>query len=383
MVRVCLATVADEKFPVKRVLHIIDSLHLGGAQEVVLNLATCGSARFRHEVATMHGRGIYWDRLRQAGVKVHSLSPHKLLPFYLASIPWRLLADRPDILHCHLIPSNIIAKPLGALLGVPVVINHDHTNDTRRAESRLLLALDRFSNRFASHIVAVSASCREFLITRESIPANDVTLVPNAIDLRRFSPSTARRDQTRIELGLPASARVVAGVGRLNPQKNFALFLDIAAQLALRFPGLHFLLAGDGPEEKMLREKAAALGIADRVTFSGYVADTRLVYLAADVLLMPSRYEGLPMTLLEAMAMGLPVVASRLDGIAEVIGDGREGFLVPSDDASLFVERTAALLQDAELSSRIAQNARAKIEASFSVERMTSAVEEIYDRFLP
>jgi glycosyltransferase involved in cell wall biosynthesis len=375
--------VADEKFPVKRVLHIIDSLHLGGAQEVVLNLATCGSSRFRHEVATMHGHGIYWDRLRQAGVKVHSLSPHKLLPFYLASIPWRLLADRPDILHCHLIPSNIIAKPLGALLGVPVVINHDHTNDTRRADSRLLLALDRFSNRFASHIVAVSASCRDFLITRESIPASNVTLVPNAIDLRRFSPSAARRDQARVELGLPASARVVAGVGRLNPQKNFSLFLDIAAQLAPRFPDLHFLLAGDGPEEKMLREKAAALGISDRVIFSGYVADTRLVYLAADVLLMPSRYEGLPMTLLEAMAMGLPVAASQLDGIAEVIGDGREGFLVPSDDASLFVERTAALLQDSELSLRIAQNARAKIEASFSVERMTSAVEEIYDRFLP
>ena len=374
---------ADEKFPVKRVLHIIDSLHLGGAQEVVLNLATCGSARFRHEVATMHGHGIYWDRLRQAGVKVHSLSPHKLLPFYLASIPWRLLADRPDILHCHLIPSNIIAKPLGALLGVPVLINHDHTNDTRRAESRLLLALDRFSNRFASHIVAVSASCRDFLITRESIPTSDVTLVPNAIDLRRFSPASARRDQARVERGLPASARVVAGVGRLNPQKNFALFLDIAAQLAPQFPDLHFLLAGDGPEEKMLREKAAALGISDRVTFSGYVADTRLVYLAADVLLMPSRYEGLPMALLEAMAMGLPVVASQLDGIAEVIGDGREGFLVPSDNASLFVERTAALLQDADLSSRIAQNARAKIEASFSVERMTSAVEEIYDRFLP
>jgi glycosyltransferase involved in cell wall biosynthesis len=331
----------------------------------------------------MHGHGIYWDRLKQAGVKVHSLSPHKFLPFYLASIPWRLLADRPDILHCHLIPSNIIAKPLGALLGVPVVINHDHTNDTRRADSRLLLALDRFSNRFASRIVAVSASCRDFLITRESIPASDVTLVPNAIDLRRFSPAAARRDPARIELGLPASARVVAGVGRLNPQKNFSLFLDIAAQLAPRLPDLHFLLAGDGPEEKMLREKAVALGISDRVTFSGYVADTRLVYLAADVLLMPSRYEGLPMTLLEAMAMGLPVVASQLDGIAEVIGDGREGFLVPSDDASLFVERTAALLQDAEFSSRIAQNARAKIEASFSVERMTSAVEEIYDRFLP
>ena len=374
---------AVEKSLVKRVLHIIDSLHLGGAQEVVLNLATCGSSRFRHEVATMHGRGIYWDRLKKAGIKVHSLSPHKFLPAYLASIPWRILADKPDILHCHLIPSNIIAKPLGALLGVPVIINHDHTNDPHRIDNKILLALDKSTNCFAHHIIAVAAACRDFLTTHESIPPEKISLVPNAIDLRRFSPGEVSRDEARARLGLPAGSRIVAGVGRLNPQKNFALFLDIAAQLAPRFPDLHFLLAGDGPEEQMLREKASALGIASRVTFSGYVADTRLVYLAADVLLMPSRYEGLPMTLLEAMAMGLPVVASKLDGIAEVIGDGAEGFLVPSDDAALFVERTAALLADSELSSRISKNARAKIEASFSVERMTSAVEDIYDRFLP
>jgi glycosyltransferase involved in cell wall biosynthesis len=374
---------AAEKSLVKRVLHIIDSLHLGGAQEVVLNLATCGSSRFRHEVATMHGHGIYWDRLKKAGIKVHSLSPHKFLPAYLASIPWRILADKPDILHCHLIPSNIIAKPLGALLGVPVIINHDHTNDPHRIDNKILLALDKSTNRFAHHIIAVAAACRDFLTTHESIPPEKISLVPNAIDLRRFSPGEASRDEARAGLGLPAASRIVAGVGRLNSQKNFALFLDIAAQLAHRFPDLHFLLAGDGPEEQMLREKASALGIVNRVTFSGYVADTRLVYLAADVLLMPSRYEGLPMTLLEAMAMGLPVVASKLDGIAEVIGDGAEGFLVPSDDAALFVERTAVLLADAELSSRISKNARAKIEASFSVERMTSSVEDIYDRFLP
>jgi len=374
---------ADQKSLVKRVLHIIDSLHLGGAQEVVLNLATCGSSRFRHEVATLHGHGIYWDRLRQAGVKVHSLSPHKLLPIYLVTILWRLLADRPDILHCHLIPSNIIAKPLGAMLGVPLIINHDHTNDPQRIDNKILLALDKSTNRFAHHIIAVAAACRDFLMNHESIAPEKITLVPNAIDLRRFSPGEASRDEARAELGLPTGSRIIAGVGRLNSQKNFSLFLEIAAQLATRFPDLHFLLAGEGPEEKMLREKAATLGIANRVTFSGYVADTRLVYLAADVLLMPSRYEGLPMTLLEAMAMGLPVVASKLDGIAEVIGEGVEGFLVAPNDAALFVDRTAALLDDSELAAFIAKNARAKIEARFSVERMTSAVEEIYDRFLP
>ncbi len=132
----------------------------------------------------------------------------------------------------------------------------------------------------------------------------------------------------------------------------------------------------------MLREKARQLGLADRVHFAGYVADSREVYVASDVLLMPSRFEGLPMTLLEAMAMGLPVVASKLDGIAEVIADGHEGLLVESGDAGGFAESISRLLENPALGSELAGNARTKIEARFSVERMTSAVEAIYERFL-
>jgi glycosyltransferase involved in cell wall biosynthesis len=373
----------SQSMPVKRVLHVIDSLHLGGAQEVVLNLATCGSPRFRHEVATMHGHGIYWDRLRNAGVKVHSLSPQKYFPAYLATLPSLLLATRPDILHCHLIPSNILAKPLGALMGVPLILNHDHTNDPHRIDNKLLLALDKSTNRFARHIIAVAASCREFLIQHESIPAEKITLVPNAIDLRRFTPGTISRTESRLKLALPPDVLVIAGVGRLNPQKNFSLFLDIAAALSPRFPTLRFLLAGEGPEEEMLREKAARLGLADRIVFAGYVADTREVYAAADILLMPSRFEGLPMTLLEAMAMNLPVVASKLDGIAEVITDGEDGLLAAPGDAPAFTEHLTRLLENPALASQLGSTARAKIEIRFSVERMTTAVESIYDRFLP
>jgi glycosyltransferase involved in cell wall biosynthesis len=373
----------SESNPVKRVLHVIDSLHLGGAQEVILNLATCGSPRFRHEVAAMHGHGIYWHRLREAGIKVHSLSPHKFLPAYLATLPALLLAKRPDIFHCHLIPSNIIAKPLGALMGVPLILNHDHTNDPQRIDNKLLLALDKATNQFAHHLIAVAGACRDFLIQHESIPPEKITLVPNAIDLRRFSPGQITRRDARSKLGLSPDASVIAGVGRLNSQKNFSLFLDVAAALSPRFPNLRFLLAGEGPEEAMLREKALQLGLTERIVFAGYIADTRQVYAAADILLMPSRFEGLPMTLLEAMAMNLPVVASKLDGIAEVIEDGREGYLVDSADVTAFAERCAALLDHPAKSSELATNARAKIEARFSVERMTSAVESIYDQFLP
>lgn len=367
----------------KKVLHVIDSLHLGGAQEVVLNLATCGNAsRYAHEVATMHGHGVYWHRLASLGIPLHSLSPHKFLPWYAMTLPALLLRGRFDILHCHLVASNIFAKPIGRLCGVPLIFNHDHTNDDYRANDRLRLALDRFSNRFATHILPVSDSCRRFLIEREGVPAHKITLIQNAIDLRKFSAGHGTRAEARSELGLPAGVPVVAGVGRLNPQKNFTLFIRVAAAILREKPDVHFLLAGDGPEEEALRRLARELGVQDRVHFSGYLSDTRRAYLAADVLLMPSLFEGLPMTLLEAMAMRVPVVASALDGIAEVIEDGRDGFLVTSGDAEQFRRKVCGLIGNPRLAAEIGDAASQKIARRFSAERMCSEVEQIYDRFL-
>ncbi|MEI6072121.1 MAG: glycosyltransferase [Verrucomicrobiae bacterium] len=364
----------------KKILHVIDSLHLGGAQEVVMNLATCGDREsFHHEVATMHGRGVYWERMSALGIPLHSLSPHKLIPWYAASLPALLLRGRFDILHCHLVASNLFAKPVGALCRVPVILNHDHTNDDHRANNPARLALDTLSNRLATHLIAVSDSCRKFLIERERVPAEKISLVQNAIDLSRYSKSCGARAEARRALGLPASAPVVVGVGRLNPQKNFTLFLEVAAVVSKLHPDAVFLLAGEGPEEELLRRCGTGLG--ERLVFSGCLADIRPVYLAADVLLMPSLFEGLPMTLLEAMAMEVPVVASALDGIAEVVEDGTDGFLVPSGDCGLFADRVCRLLGDPALAARTGRAASKKIATRFSATRMCAQVEGIYRRF--
>jgi len=366
----------------KKILHVIDSLHLGGAQEVVLNLATCGDKNhFHHEVATMHGRGVYWERMSAHGIPLHSLSPHKLFPWYAASLPALLLRGGFDILHCHLVASNIFAKPVGVLCNVPVILNHDHTNDAHRANSRVRLALDTLSNRLATHLIAVSGSCRQFLMERERVPAEKITLVQNAIDPARYSKSCGTRAEARKTLGLPPDVPVVAGVGRLNPQKNFSLFIQIAAEVSKRHPEAVFLLAGEGPEEELLRRSGREAGLGERLVFSGCVSDTRPVYLAADVLLMPSLFEGLPMTLLEAMAMEVPVVASSLDGIAEVVEDGMDGFLVPSGTRDLFAERVCRLLDDPALAARPGRAASEKIASRFSAARMCAEVEAIYRRF--
>jgi len=366
-----------------RVLHVIDSLDLGGAQEVVLNLATFGNREdFEHEVATLHGRGIYWSRLSERGIPLHSLSPKKWLPVYFPALAGLLARGGFDVLHCHLTASNLIAKPMGALAGVRAILNHDHANDPARSENRCRAAMERQANRFAHHVIAVSASCHSYLTGPGGLPAGRVSLILNAIDTEKFSPQPGGAGESRRLLGLPESAPVVAGVGRLNPQKNFRLFLEVAARVLERVPGAWFVLAGEGPEEAMLRGQAENLGVGGRLVFAGCVPDTRVVYRAADVLLMPSRFEGLPMTLLEAMAMEVPVVASRVDGIAEVVEDGGDGFLVSPNDGESFAGRIVRLLEDKGIARETAIRARRKICEKYSAERMAREVEAIYGRLL-
>ena len=201
-----------------------------------------------------------------------------------------------------------------------------------------------------------------------------MSVVYNGVDTAHFAPGPRT---------IPSKpGTLIAGVGRLHPQKDFTLFLDVAAALAKQDATVRFLIAGTGPEDAALRDHAAALGIADRVTFAGHVAEMREVYRQADVLLMTSRYEGTPLTVLEAMASGVPVVASRLDGIAEVIADGTDGCLVTPGARDEFVLRVAALLADGDLRERIARAAREKVVANFSAQAMTAQVEAIYTECL-
>lgn len=367
-----------------RVLHVIDSFDLGGAQTALLHLVRHrDSARFDVEVAAMHGRGVYWDRFAELGVPVHSLSPRKWLPVYFLKLAALLLARRFDVVHCHLFGANILAKPLAALLGARVLINHDQCNDRARIDSRALFLVDKITNRLSSHICAVSRSIRDFLVDHERVPADRVSVVYNGVDIAGFTPGAGARDSAREKLGLPREAFVVAGVGRLHPQKNFALFLDVATEALARSKiTLHFIIAGTGPEEAMLRERAKSLGIADRVTFAGFVADMRAIYMAADALLLTSLYEGLPLTVLEAMATGVPVIASRLDGIGEILGDGVDSRLAASGNRTEFVEALLEISAQPETARRLAAAARKKVEATFSAESMAREVEAIYDRCL-
>jgi glycosyltransferase involved in cell wall biosynthesis len=366
-----------------RVLHVIDSLNLGGAQAVLINLIRHGdTSRFEFEAATMYGHGVYWDKLQELGVPVHSLSFDARVPLYVPRLAWLFLTRRYDIVHTHLIGANVIAKPLAALCGVPIRINHDHCNDKLADPRSWVPAADKLTNRFATHLIAVSESIREYAVKEEELPAAKVSTIYNGIDLDIYRPRPEARDAARMSLGLPPDAFVVTGVGRLSSQKNFTLFLEVAAAVLTRHPQAFFLIAGTGPQNQMLREQARRLGIESRLRFLGYVSAMAELYPAIDMLLLTSLYEGLPITILEAMATGTVIVSSRLDGVQEILEDGVDCALAPSGDVAAFTARVCELIDQPPLAAQYADAALQKVRASYSAAAMTRAVEAIYSKYL-
>jgi glycosyltransferase involved in cell wall biosynthesis len=356
-----------------RVLHVIDSLDLGGAQTVLVNLARFHDrTKYEVSVAAMHGRGMFFDALVAEKVEVISLSSAKFPPAYLWSLPALLCRANYDILHAHLFGANWIAKPLAALCGVSVRVNHDHCND--RARSGWRLSVDRVMNRLSSHVIAVSASTRNDLLGRGRLTEDFVTLIANGVDTERFRlPEAAERVRARHDIGLSCERPVVAGLGRLHPQKNWPLFLQVAD----RFPEADFVIGGTGPEEKALRREAPR-----NVRFVGF-RDSREVLAAADVFMLTSDYEGMPMTLLEAMASGVPAVVSAVDGCREILGDGQGGVTARPGDVQDFAGKLGPFLADASMRARLGREARKRVLRDHDARAQTKAVEAVYEKILP
>lgn len=379
-----MSTVAPVKTSRRhRVLHVIDSLDLGGAQVVVENLIKYGDREhFDFEVATMHGYGVFWERLKQLGVPLHSLSFHHKVPLYVPRLAAMCLVKRYDVVHTHLLASNVIAKPVAALCGVRVRINHDHCNDKLTDPRKWALPADKFMNRFSSHVIAVSESTRAFVIEHEGVAAEKATTIYNGIDLDKYRPRPEERSSARGKLGIPEEAFVVAGIGRLTFQKNFELFLDVAAGVLKKHPQAVFFIAGTGEDETALKAKANELGISDKVHFLGMVSDTSTLYPAANILLLTSRYEGLPITILEAMATEVTIVASNLDGMREILRDGKNAALISAGEPHQFVQRVCELIEQPELACTLAASALKTARENFCAKTMATKVEEIYHRYL-
>jgi len=368
----------------QKVLHVIDSLDLGGAQTFLLELVkNLDRGRYLPEVACMHGRGVYAEAFEKEGITVHSLSAGKFPPTYIPNF-WRLMrSEKYGILHFHLFGANLCAKPLAILAGHQAIIVHDQCNDASREKNPILMMADAFWNHCSNHVIAVSESTRRYLIDREDLPEDMVTMISNGIDAEEFRSATdSDKQMARRSLGIPADAFVLGGVGRLVPQKNFKTFLNVAALIGAKNSEVIFIIAGTGHQQEELKSMAVALGLGNHVRFLGHVKDRISLYHALDVLLMTSDFEGTPMSLLEAMSSGVPVVAHAVDGIAEVCTDGVDALLSPRGDTDGLVDAVKYLLADNEIRLKLSANARKTILDRYDIRKLVQKIEAVYEDVL-
>ena len=353
--------------------------HGGGAERAMVALAT-HLPRDRFEVTvstTRHTGGPLLDSLLAEGIPYLGLDRagrFDVMPF--RRLVTFLRREAIDVVHAHMFGSNLWGSILGRMAGVPVVIAHEQTWSYEGQPLRRFLD-GHVIGRLADIFVAVSERDRQRMIDLEGVPAEKVVVLPNPYVPRADGPSIDYRQH----LHIPADAPLVATVAVHRPQKALDVLLDAFARVANAMPGAALVIGGDGPCRADLEQRAAELGLAERVHFLGWWEDVGGLLEAADVAVMSSDYEGMPLFALECMASETPLVSTDVGNVADLLGDVDGAVIVPRRDPSALAAGLEALLRDP---GRRAAQAAAAAERlpRYEIDNVAREFGELYERLL-
>ena len=372
------------------VMHVITRLTVGGSSENTVSMIE-QLEKYGYTATLVLGpqsEGPVVEDARQRGCRIVALdglvrevSPARDVAAVLQL--YRLFRRaRPAIVHTHTSKAGFVGRMAAWLAGVPAVIHQPHGHIFygywSRARTAMFVGLERIAAPWTDTILALTPREIEENLERGIGRAGQYAVVPSGVPTQALRDAAPSRAAARLKLGLPEDAYVVAGVGRFVPIKGFDLLVAALAELLARVPDTHLLLIGDGVERGALEAQAAALGVAGRLHITGSVSDVTPLLPAADVLAAPSRNEGMGRVLVEAMALGLPVVGTRVGGIADVIVDGECGLVVAPEDPLALAGALIELGHDTALRAKLGDGAQPRAEA-FSTGVAAAAMRAVYD----
>ena len=358
-----------------RILYVITELDVGGAENALYQLATrLNRDAFEPEVACLQGEGPLAARLHQRGIPIHLLcarGKHDLRAL------WRLrrLVRGADIVHSFLFHANMAARFAAIAAGATAVVASARVAERQRPGRR---RLECWTRRLVDVEVCVSAGVRDFF-RAGGFPPEKLVVIPNGVDAAQFA---GRSPAFKERIGLGPATPLVATIGRLHEQKGTSYFLRAASSIRRSRPDCQFLVVGRGPLEEPLRAEARQFQLERHLRFLGFCDDVPSLLKATDVFILPSLWEGMPNAVLEAMAAGVPVVATRVEGTVDVIEDGRTGVLVMPRDVPALVSATLRLLEDPARAERLGQAAQEHVRAHFPIEAMVRRHEELYAKLV-
>lgn len=357
------------------VVHIIDELPPDGAERLLVDILRHRSGRFAYRVVCLVDGGPLVPEIEAQGVPVTVLGRRwRFDPVLLVRLARWLAEHRPVAVHTHLSSADLWGRFAAWLAGVPGVFCTIHNVYTEKGITHRVL--DRILTRATRRVVACSQEVADSLVRREHVPARRVLAIPNGIDLDRFA-NVRPADLSEL-FGVRREVHYLAIVGRLHDQKGHRDILPVLARLKADGPPFHMLFIGDGERRAAIEDDIARLGLERVVTITGYREDIPQLMAALDVVVMPSRWEGLPMALLEAMAMGRAVVASPVGGIPGVIEHQRNGLLVRRDDPDAWYRALVELMLSPGLRDSLGASARRTVHEHYSAAAVARRYENLY-----
>ncbi|MFA4948899.1 MAG: glycosyltransferase [Candidatus Krumholzibacteriia bacterium] len=367
-----------------KVLHVIYSLYRGGAERIIEAQLLGGDRRhFEYLVCSITGGGDLIDRMSNTGSRVFLLGKRRRGDFTAVTKLANLIRrEHIDLLHLH----NSAGMFWGTLAqaasgtGVPIV-RTEHLPYIPEALPPLYRWLyPRFTKR-ARKVICVSDRVRQSFAERFPELAGKFIEIPNGIRLQDYEKLPPRAE-CRAQFKLLAGAKLIGTVGRMVPQKNHKLLIEALSRVRQTVPEVHLAIIGEGEMRDSLASYAADLGVSEYVSLVKETQKMDYFYGAIDIFSLSSDFEGMPLTLLEALASGVPVVSTEVGGIPEVIESGKTGYLVPKGSAEYLAKRIVELLQDPSKVAEFALAGRKMVHERFSAEKMIRTTEAVYDEVL-
>lgn len=362
-----------------RVAHLIYSPAVGGSEMIAANI--CGQLNrslFDPIVLFMYqGSGPMPEILKARNIPTYHINQTRIKrligPFFSVNALARL---RIDILHVHHVPNWLHIWRPARIAKIPVLILTEHAKYSISRSNKLQEACRRAA-RLADCFTAVSEDLKNYFVKEIDIPAKSIMVIPNGIDTTRFTPGP--RNEALLDL-LPEGfgGKILISVGRLAEAKDQLTLLSAIEILKKQGRNIYLVLVGDGEMRKPLETEIVNKKLTDCVNLVGSRSDIDQLLPGADVFILSSKREGFPMSILEAMASGLPVIATKVGGIPEVIQDGKNGILVPSQDPASLANAICRVLDDSKYAKDLGQEARLTIEKNYSLKTITDAYTELY-----
>ncbi len=366
-----------------RVCLLLPRLGIGGAETHVMQLLErLDRSRFDVSLCCLKVGDPEWERRARELADGYEVLQFRMrsLPFALLRLARYLERGRFDVLHCHLSLADVLGRIAGAIARVPVVVTTEHGKHLWKSKPHLLL--ERLLMPATDLRICVSRDIIEIRRRREGTPPDKLAYIPNGVDSASVRKTLRGKADVMAEFGWEPNDRLVLAVGRLVPAKSYATLVEAVSLLRSRFPDARCLIVGEGSARDDAVAAIERFGAAGAVALAGARTDIPDFLAAADVFALTSIREGLPVSLLEAMAAGKAIVATSVGGIPDAITDGETGILVPPGDPVAAADAISRLLGDSALRGSLGAAAAAVAEERFGIESVARRVGEAYQTLL-